>query len=220
MSLSIRTERMDDEDRRVLAEFDRARVRPGKGYVLPAIVAVVGLACLPLGRLVGPKDPVGSLFVVVASLTAAIGGAWVVIARHRANKRFDREGRERRAVLERGEINVLSYTADLVIPAPNIDEDCDGALLRVDADRFLLITVWWGCGARDWYDNRFASEATVRWMPTAGVIRETCGDTDVPVGEKLSDDQHRRLESFVASGDPWAEPFIVVPASVIGLPRT
>ena len=219
MPVSIRTERMDDEDRRVLAELGRVAVRPRKGWGLPAIVAIVGLACLPLGRVVGPKDPVGGLFVVVASLTAGIVGASVGIARYRTNRRFDREGSVRRAVMEWGEINVISYAADLLIPVPNIDEDCDGALLRVDAERFLLITSWWGRGARDWDGNRFASEVTVRWLPTIGEIRETRGERDVPVGEELFDDQRRKLESFIASGNAWGEPFLIVPAAVIGQAR-
>lgn len=215
MSLSVSTDQITEAERLELDRRFSTDSGLGNGPAAPLLVAIAGLGAI-VGAfvLIRQSTPIGA-FLALGGCASFVLGGWVAHRRWFFRRFEQQRARTIRELIDGGSVRVSMIAADQVVPVPGIDDDCDGALFRVDADTYALVKEDVLSWLDRWIDGRYPASLTIRSLPDGTVISVQAGTNDATVEAPLADERADRVVEYLLSAGTWEQPCAAVPAGLL-----
>lgn len=212
MALIIQTERLTDEDRRLLDKSDAERWRPSPA--IPFLVGLAGLAGTIWAFWIWPRSMEGAAALIFFGASAMAAGWWIAHERWIMRRWQDKLRRDREKEIARGEVIAVSLDCEQVIPAEYF-EDLHAAIFLASPQEYLFVTDAILLRLPSMDKGSYPRTLSFRVLPRGTVISVNAGAERAAIGPALTDAQ-RELLFDAPEDDATAEmPFRRIPAATL-----
>lgn len=212
MALTIRTEQLTDEDRRLLARQDAERWRPSP--VIPFLVGVTGLAGIMGAFWVWPRSMEGAAALVFFGASAMAAGWWIARERWLMRRWQDKLRRDREKEIARGEVIAVSLDCEQVVPVEYF-EDLYAAIFLASPQEYLFVTDAILLHVPGIDKGPHPRTLSFRILPRGTVISVNAGTEQASVGPALTDAQQVRIFHDAESDTDGYMPFRRIPTATL-----